>query len=619
MKDKRVLLIFFISFIFIWGCTSSKFAKKGEDGAVSVIEEPQSSYQESPEQVSPEIEKEIKTLKGHFDNALRFRTADDIKSAQESFEYALTIISNNEIKSDEIYSDNDDYNEIVDLILEEYKDFINKKVYLYEKPSSEPSKAAKSEKKETYKSKYKPVSLEVNSRVNKYIKYYQGRGKKYFTLWLERMGKYKPLITKILREEGMPEEIIYLAMVESGFNPRAHSHASAVGIWQFISSTGRVYGLQINNYVDERRDPEKSTRAAIKFLKDLYSELDDWHLTMACYNVSKRKVLRAMRRHKSRDFWDLKTIPRETRNHIPKIVAAAIICKNPEKYGFRNLNYQKPLAYEEVHIDKCIDFAAAAKCAKTDYLTLKDLNPELVAWFTPPYPKGYTLKIPPKTKQVFLKNYANIPDDQKVRRVVHRVSRGETLSVIARRYHTTIYNIKSVNSLRNVHRLKIGQKLVIPVPPRAEIAFNSRYEKRTSPVARAPRNKGDLKKVTYIVKKGDTLGEIAENFKTRAGNIRSWNGLRYKRHIYPGQKLTVWVDKGRGASKRNENIAISAGKTAGSNSFKAGKVHTVRRGETLWKISKTYGIKLSSLLEFNQKNKRGIIKPGEKIIIPYFD
>ncbi|NVM05259.1 MAG: LysM peptidoglycan-binding domain-containing protein [Candidatus Helarchaeota archaeon] len=622
MAIKKVLFILIFS-SYLWVCSSNKTLNKPDiKNTPENTEIISDDYQNSHYEQSI-LKDDVETLRNLYNNALTSMNLGDIKGAQEFFEEALTIISNNEIKSSDIYKNNDDYNEIIDIILEDYENFINEEVKFYENPNAEipgSDRLYKTIEPSLYHPS-KNIPLVVNSRVKKYIKYYQGKGRKYFTQWLERMGKYKSLIEDILKEEGLPEDLVYLAMVESGFNPKAHSRARAVGIWQFISSTGRVYGLQINNYLDERKDPVKSTKAAAKFINNLYHELKDWYLVMAAYNVSKSKVKRAMKRYKSRNFWELKSLPSETKNHIPKFIAAAIIAKNPKKYGFRNIKYQKPFQYEEVHIDKCIDLTVAAKCARTDYLTIKVLNPELNVWFTPPYPDGYTLRIPPHKKEIFLKNYSKVPEDLKITRVIHKVKRGETLSYIARKYHTTIYNIKSVNSLKNIHKLSVGQKLLIPVPPPIEVALKTQKIRQKNP-AYIPKNRNGLEKITYIVKKGDTLGEIAEFYNTRAGNIRKWNSLSYRSYIYPRQKLTLWLPKNeyRSAVNRvnnqNENITLNIEQSIEKNGSKAGKIYIVKKGDSLWGIAKNFGVSLNSLLQFNQKSKKSIIKPGEKIIIP---
>jgi len=624
MTIKKFLIILILS-NYLWGCSSSEILNKPDiKNTPSNIEIISTDYQNSQDEQT-NLKGDIETLRKLYKNALASIDSGDINKSQELFEQALTIISNNEIKSANIYK-NDDYNEIVDIILEDYKDFMNEKVRYAKKPDPELSESDKLhetiEPSEYNQSTDKIIPIVVNSRVKKYIKYYQGKGRKYFVLWLERMGKYKPLLEDILRKEGLPEDLVYLAMVESGFNPKAYSRARAVGIWQFISSTGRVYGLRIDSYVDERKDPVKSTKAASRFLKRLHYEFKDWYLAMAAYNVSKSKVTRAIRIYKSRNFWDLKSLPTETKNHIPKFIAAAIIAKNPEKYGFRNINHQIPFKYEEVHIDKCIDLTVAAKCAQTDYLTMKELNPELNVWFTPPYPDGYTLKIPPNKKEIFLKNYAKVPDDLKITRIIHNVKRGETLSFIARKYHTTIYNIKSVNSLKSIHRLSIGQKLLIPAPPPIEVALKNNQINKQKKVTYTPENTKGLEKITYVVKKGDTLGEIAEFYNTRASNLRKWNSLSYRSYIYPNQKLTLWLPQRSAVNdiyNQDENVVLNIDQFNEKNGVKAGKIYTVKKGDTLWGIAKIFDINLNSLLTFNKKSKKSIIKPGEKIIIPHLD
>ena len=625
MTIKKFLIILILS-NYLWGCSSSEILNKPDiKNTPSNIEIISTDYQNSQDEQT-NLKGDIETLRKLYKNALVSIDSGDINKSQELFEQALTIISNNEIKFTEIYENNDDYNEIVDVILEDYKNFMNEKVRYTEKTAPELSESDKLyetiEPSEYSQSKDKNIPIVVNSRVKAYIKYYQGKGRKYFVQWLERMGKYKPLLEDILRKEGLPEDLVYLAMVESGFNPKAHSRARAVGIWQFISSTGRVYGLRIDSYVDERKDPVKSTKAASRFLKSLHYEFKDWYLAMAAYNVSKSKVTRAIRIYKSRNFWDLKSLPTETKNHIPKFIAAAIIAKNPEKYGFRNINHQIPFKYEEVHIDKCIDLTVAAKCAQTDYLTIKELNPELNVWFTPPYPDGYTLKIPPNKKETFLKNYAKVPDNLKITRVIHNVKRGETLSFIARKYHTTINNIKSVNSLKSIHKLSIGQKLLIPAPPPIEVALKNNEINKQKKVAYTPENTKGLEKITYVVKKGDTLGEIAEFYNTRASNLRKWNSLSYRSYIYPNQKLTLWLPQRsavNGVYNQDENVVLNIDQFNEKNGVKAGKIYTVKKGDTLWGIAKIFDINLNSLLKFNQKSKKSIIKPGEKIIIPHLD
>ena len=619
MNSKKLLFIPILIYFF-WGCSSNKLIKtENVENPTEEVEAISEKIQISDDEQSKSKE-DTEILRKLYKEAINYKNSGNREKAKELFEEALNIITNNETKYTDIYKNNDDYNEIVDIIIEDYKDFMNEKV----RNSNESNLFDKVETVEITPSpihtpsKYKEVPIILNNNVKKYIEYFQGRGKKHFSLWLERMGKYKPVISDILKKEGLPEDLIYLAMIESGFSPNAHSKAGAVGIWQFISSTGRLNGLQVNNYVDERKDPIKSTNAASTFLKNLYEEFDDWYLVMSAYNVSKTKVKQSMIRYKSNDFWNLKSLPRETRNHIPKIIAATIISKNPEQYGFKDIKYQTPLQYEEVNINKCIDLTVASKCAETDYLEMKELNPELKSYFTPPYPNGYNLKIPKGKREIFLKNYEKVPDEQKITRIIHSVKKDETLSIIARKYHTTIYNIKSVNSLNDIHKLSIGQSLLIPVNPHSEIVIrNTRNTDEQKSIT--PKNQKNLEEYTYIVKKGDTLSEIAEYFNTKPSNIRSWNSLSYSNNIYPGQKLTIWIDKKDAPNNKSENIIYTNEKSYENKEIKSEKTYIVKKGDTLWQISKYFGVNLDDLLKVNQKNKNSKIKPGEEIKIPILD
>lgn len=236
------------------------------------------------------------------------------------------------------------------------------------------------------------IPLVINKRVEQAIEFFQTKGRRNFETWLSRYGVYSDLIIDILKENELPEELVFHSMVESGLNPKAYSRAHAAGLWQFVSSTAKRYGLKRTWWIDERRDPVKSTRAAADYIKDLFIEFDDWYLTLAAYNAGTGRVNRAVRLHQTRDFWRLSSLPRETRNHVPTFLAAAIITRDPETYGFRDPE-PDPLAFDEVTLEKSADLSVIARSCGISVERLKEFNPELRQFATPP-DQTYTVRLP---------------------------------------------------------------------------------------------------------------------------------------------------------------------------------------------------------------------------------
>ena len=375
------------------------------------------------------------------------------------------------------------------------------------------------------------IPLVRTTTVDQFINYFKTKGKKQFQIWLDRKHEYGGLINEILTEQELPEELVNLAMIESGLNPKAFSRASAAGIWQFIYSTGKLYDLKRDWYVDERRDPIKSTYAACAHLKDLFEEFDHWYLALAAYNSGSGRVHRAMRLHQTSDFWQLHTLPRETRNYIPYYLAAAIIARNPEEYGFETYSKKRkaPFEFDTVELEKSADLSVLARSAGTSLKTMQYYNPELRQSATPQN-GPYTLRIPKGTANKFTANFNALPEVQRFapQYIVHKVRRGESLSTISKKYKVSIHDVAAVNKIRNRHKISIGQKLTIPI--------RGAYTSHDGPPGHI--------KVVYTVRKGDTLGHIAEDYGTRAGKIRRWNNLAYGQYIYPGQKLVLWVKQG---------------------------------------------------------------------------
>lgn len=376
------------------------------------------------------------------------------------------------------------------------------------------------------------IPIVTNRKVEQFIYYFQTKGKKQFQIYLDRRAVYGDMIQDILKQYSLPEELIYLAMIESGLNPKAHSRANASGMWQFIYGTGIRYNLNRNWYVDERRDPRKATHAASQYLTDLYKQFDNWYLALAAYNAGSGRITRAKRLHQTSDFWQLHSLPRETRNYIPLFLATTIIGRDPVKYGFKSPQ-NDPWKYDVVEIEKSADLSILAQSAGISLSTLRKYNPELRQSATPT--KSYNLRLPIGKKDLFEKKYAALPESKRFapQYITHRVRSGENLGSISRKYRVSIHNIAAVNKIRNRHKIKVGQVLTIPVRGGTKVSYSSASSTQPS----------GAKKEVYTVKKGDTLGQIADNYRVQARQIRSWNGIKYGQYIFPGQKIILWLKR----------------------------------------------------------------------------
>jgi soluble lytic murein transglycosylase-like protein len=251
------------------------------------------------------------------------------------------------------------------------------------------------------------VPIQMNKQVRAYLVYFSTERKAVITRYLSRSTRYLPMIKEVFQEAGLPEDLAYLAMIESGFNNRAYSPAAACGMWQFIKGTGLRYGLTIDSYVDERRDPEKATRAAAQYLLDLYKQFGSWYLAAASYNCGEGRVQRELNQSNHKNFWELSAnmcLPTETKNYVPQMIAATIIAKNPEKFGFKNVPYLPPMKYDKVPVTEPTSLVAAAVAVNVPSDEVQDLNPELLRGVTPPDAQTYTLNLPPSSKEKFLKN-----------------------------------------------------------------------------------------------------------------------------------------------------------------------------------------------------------------------
>ncbi len=423
-----------------------------------------------------------------------------------------------------------------------------------------------------------PVKVVRNDRVDKWVRYFTGDGRDCLNRWVKRSGKYRDGMLRILKEEGMPLELINLAMIESGFYAQAYSRASAVGFWQFIESTGKIYGLRIDWWVDERKDPEASTRAAARHLRDLYESLDSWPLAFAAYNWGQRRVERAVKRAHSTDYWDLK-INRETANYVPKYMAACIIMEDPARFGF-SFDYDDPLVYESLEVEPKTHLGAIADICEVDTSYVLDLNPHLIRGCAPDGDAFYPVRVPEGMVELCRSGLEGMPREERIAStfltptVKHKVRRGETLSGIASRYGVRVSEITSANSIRNKHRIRVGQVLTIPGGD-----------------FRGPVDRSGI----HVVRRNETLSSIAKRYGVSVSDLERWNSLSSRDLIYPGQKLV-----------------LAAGQVRDGSDF----VHRVSPGETLSEIAGKYEVSLKAILAANDLRPDAPIYPDQKIRIP---
>lgn len=474
------------------------------------------------------------------------------------------------------------------------------------------------------------VPLVQNRQVNRHLMYYTLKRPEVMEEWLKRSKTYFPMMQEIFEEEDVPTELTRLAMVESGLNPQARSWASAVGMWQFIRATGSMYGLEVNWWVDERRDPEKATRAAARHLKDLYNIWGDWHLAIANYNISPRGLKRAVRSAGKEDYWAaLPYLPRETQGYVPGFIAATMIDMNPEKFGFKEDYESEEYSYDVYEVEPLMPLDELAKAAGISTEKLKEYNPELLRWATPPSNK-YPLKLPAGTKEQFVENYEDIPKDERSQNVaMHTVSQGETLGYIAQKYGTSVRALHETNeSLSGT--IYPGQKIVVPLAPGSneQIAVNKPTHQPRGQTSRNQSTKSqepsNSTKVTYKVKNGDTIGHIAEWYDVSSSQIRSWNNSTNT--IQPGQTLTIYVPDSKASyykqvdemsfSKKQQlereqrsgkditeaYLASADNSGGGGSTSNTGSSYTVQPNDTLIKIAQSFGMSVEQLKQLNNLN-----------------
>jgi membrane-bound lytic murein transglycosylase D len=447
-----------------------------------------------------------------------------------------------------------------------------------------------------------PVTM--NKQVEFYLDFFQNKQRENFSHWLARSTRYLPLIQEELRTAGLPQDLAYLPLIESGYSLTAYSTAKAAGPWQFMRPTALDYGLEINKYVDDRRDPEKSTKAAVAYLSDLYDKFGDWQLAVAAYNAGGGKISRGIKNYNASDFWELaqeQYLNSETKRYVPKLIAAIIIAKNPEKYGFTNINYEPPLTYETVEVPSLTSLRAVEVACEADLDALRNLNRNLPKLVTPPHQENYELKVPVGQKDLVAENLPRVKQTVTTDFKTHVVDGRETLTKICQLYKVNKTTLLKANNLRK-SKLTKGQRLRIPYQ-----TTNYALLDKDMPLQTA--DQAENRMVLHKVKRGETISLIASRYNVTPKLIASWNGLSNINQIKAGQQLALYVTDTSGT----DNLVASRSDVKRETVSAANPAYyKVQNGDTLWTIARRFDLTPDQLRQWNNLDS-DLIHPGTRL------
>jgi membrane-bound lytic murein transglycosylase D len=662
----RLNLIAFIAIVFFMTAIEPGFSADKKKGAkatkeYTIFPDEYSELDGIPVPSTTKDENILRTLeksRQKYLQALILIEKGDTLNATKYFEDAITIL--NQLINYPGIEQNEDFTDLAQSIIDDYENFVqsvddlnqNSSFFIIRDKIFQDTDRAKPEKTNLQSMEKKPetakvekipqtiytIPLDDNDYVQKSISYLKSeKGKKFFNNVIARSGRWMPMLKRIAKEEGMPEEIVYLSMIESGLNPTIVSKAKAVGMWQFIRTTGEAYGLNKPSsiWIDERRDPEKATRAAMRHLKDLFNELGDWHLALASYNCGVNGTKRAISKSKIEkpNFWETRDfLPKETKNYVPFFIATAKVAMAPESYGFNTKDIQlyPEFRFDNYTLNEPVSLKALAKCIDANVEEIQALNPELISDCTPPDLKEYKLRIPEGSKQKFIINYATLTPEEKLPWVSHKVSSGETIATIAEMYGVSPKAITSTNDLAEKTRLKKGTVLRIPIDQKQAAEDLAAQEKEDEQTGADSSNKEKTETktensntkdngndeltveggyLTHIVKTNETLYSIAQKYGVRLADLRNLNNIPFdKENIAEGKRLKISVSNKVESKKEPEISKISTNK--------AFIKHQIRSGETLAQIADDYNVSLESIRQLNNLTDKNNIQSGQTLKIP---